>query len=98
MKPKRAEDEFPGSGWTLGFRSGLNWYKEVHGFLHQGGQKITKDSLFDLASLTKVVVTLPVCLALVHRGALDLNRPIRDYVSNAGWFQQPSLGDVEVYR
>jgi CubicO group peptidase (beta-lactamase class C family) len=36
------------------------------------------DTIFDLASLTKVVGALPVTLFLRQRGALDLDAPVRD--------------------
>ncbi len=37
-------------------------------------------SLFDLASLTKVVATLPAVMKLVETGALDLDRPVQFYL------------------
>lgn len=37
-------------------------------------------SLFDLASLTKVVATLPAVMKLVESGAVDLDRPVQSYL------------------
>jgi CubicO group peptidase (beta-lactamase class C family) len=37
-------------------------------------------SLFDLASLTKVVATLPAVMKLVEAGAVDLDRPVQHYL------------------
>jgi len=37
-------------------------------------------SLFDLASLTKVVATTPAAMLLVQQGRLDLARPVQDYL------------------
>jgi CubicO group peptidase (beta-lactamase class C family) len=37
-------------------------------------------TLYDLASLTKVVATTPAIMLLVDRGLLDLDRPVRDYL------------------
>ncbi|HJL87569.1 MAG: serine hydrolase [SAR324 cluster bacterium] len=98
MIPEVLLREFPGSGFAAASRRGEEWQYEVQGFTKKGGSKITSDSLFDLASLTKVVATLPVCLVLLNRGVLDLNQKINHYVSNAGWFQEPSLGDVEIFK
>ncbi|CAG9620006.1 serine hydrolase domain-containing protein [Sutcliffiella rhizosphaerae] len=46
---------------------------------HQTYQ-MTKNTLFDIASLTKVMVTLPACLYLVAKGELSLNRKILYYL------------------
>lgn len=40
------------------------------------GEPVTAAHWWDLASLTKVLVTLPLVLDLVHEGILDLNRPL----------------------
>ena len=90
--------EYPGSGFAGASRRGNKWKHEVQGWTHENGSKITSNSLFDLASLTKVVATLPLCLVLLNRGELNLNQKINHYVSNAGWFQDQSLGDVEVFK
>lgn len=37
-------------------------------------------SLFDLASLTKVVATTPAVMKLLEAGKLELDRPVRDYL------------------
>ncbi len=38
-------------------------------------------TLYDLASLTKVVATTPAIMLLVDRGLIDLDRPVRDYLA-----------------
>jgi len=60
------------------------------------GQDVTSDTRFDLASLTKVVATLPSVLRLVAAGEVALDDTVGRFFSNAGWFQQPSLADVTV--
>ena len=37
-------------------------------------------TLFDLASLTKVVATTPAAMVLVEQGLLDLDRAVQDYL------------------
>ncbi len=53
-------------------------------------------TIYDLASLTKVMATLPAVLRLIGAGELQLEHTVSHYVSNAGWFQSPSLADVRV--
>lgn len=64
------------------------------GVTREGGPRVTAATRYDLASLTKVVATLPAILRLVATGDLDLDAPLRDWFSNAGSGQTPSLGDV----
>jgi len=39
---------------------------------------VTRETIFDLASLTKVLATTPIAADLVARGMLDLEMPLRD--------------------
>src|SRR5258708_38504242 len=45
-------------------------------------------TLFDLASLTKVVATTPALMILVERGQVDLDAPVTRYVPE---FQTPAI-------
>lgn len=60
------------------------------------GSAVRITTRYDLASLTKVVATLPCVLRLVSDGHLDLDDRIGRFFSNAGWFQEPSLADATV--
>lgn len=42
-------------------------------------QPMQIDTVFDIASLTKVVATTPAIMQLVEQGKLQLNRPVADY-------------------
>jgi uncharacterized protein YbbC (DUF1343 family)/CubicO group peptidase (beta-lactamase class C family) len=42
---------------------------------------MTPDTVFDAASLTKVVATTPAIMLLVERGAIDLDAPVATYLS-----------------
>lgn len=66
------------------------------GSRRDGGDPTTADTRFDLASLTKVVATLPSVLRLLSDGELRLDDTVGHYFSNAGWFQAPSLGEATV--
>lgn len=57
------------------------------------GEPTDAATRYDLASLSKVVATLPTVLRLATDGALDLDAPLKAHLPNAGWFREPSLGD-----
>jgi serine-type D-Ala-D-Ala carboxypeptidase len=59
-----------------------------------GGDDVRTATRYDLASLTKVVATLPCVLRLASDGELSLDDRIGRFFVNAGWFQTPSLADV----
>lgn len=61
-----------------------------------GGNAISRDTFFDLASLTKVLSTLPAILKLISLGEVRIDDKLGRFFSNAGWFQTPSLADVTV--
>src|SRR5690625_1953239 len=66
------------------------------GRLTPGGEPVSAETRYDLASLTKVVATLPSILQLISAGEVEPDKPLRHWFSNAGWFQAPSLGDATV--
>lgn len=43
-------------------------------------QAMTEDTIFDAASLTKVVATTPAVMLLVERGQVDLDGPVAKYI------------------
>lgn len=65
----------------------------AHGVRRIGGPRAGADVRYDLASLTKVVSTLPAVLRLASDGRLDLDAPLKEPFPNAGWFREPSLGE-----
>jgi CubicO group peptidase (beta-lactamase class C family) len=66
----------------------------VCGVRREAGLEVTTETRYDLASLTKVIATLPSLLRLVTDGVIALEDRLGRFFSNAGWFQTPSLGDV----
>jgi CubicO group peptidase (beta-lactamase class C family) len=44
-------------------------------------EPMTENTIFDVASLTKVIATAPAVMLLVERGEVELNAPVRDYIS-----------------
>jgi uncharacterized protein YbbC (DUF1343 family)/CubicO group peptidase (beta-lactamase class C family) len=47
-------------------------------------EPMTEQTVFDLASLTKVVATAPSIMILMERGQVKLDAPVRDYVPEFG--------------
>jgi CubicO group peptidase (beta-lactamase class C family) len=55
-------------------------FEIVRGKTEENGDFITNETLFDLASLTKVVFTTPYILKLVEEGFLSINDPVSLYI------------------
>ncbi|HXF81699.1 MAG TPA: serine hydrolase [bacterium] len=70
---------FPGAV-ALVARGGVAGWHHAHGYaqLTPRRRPATRRTLYDLASLTKVLAALPVALALVERGILRLDAPVRE--------------------
>jgi len=73
---------FPGGVLAVGDREGLI---HVHPFGHltydADAPPVTAATMYDLASLTKVVATTTMAMILVDEGRLDLDRPVREGVT-----------------
>ncbi len=90
----RERGAFPGGVLAVGHRGAL-----VH--LHPFGRltydadapPVTAETLYDLASLTKVVATTTMAMILVDEGRLDLDRPVRELLPE---FQGPGKEAVTV--
>lgn len=71
---------FPGCQ-VLVARRGKVVYHKAFGTLRYGtAEKVTTETIYDLASLTKVTATLQAVMLLNERGLLDLNRRASYYV------------------
>lgn len=78
----RERRAFPGGVLAVGDREGL-----IH--LHPFGRltydedapPVTAATIYDLASLTKVIATTTMAMILVEEGRLDLDRPVREGVT-----------------
>lgn len=58
--------------------------------------RVHADTLFDVASLTKVVATLSSLTRLEQAGYLSFADPVRRFFAGAGWFSTPSLADATI--
>jgi CubicO group peptidase (beta-lactamase class C family) len=77
---------YPGAVLVVGRRDTI-LYRKAYGrltFDRRSPVPNPDSTLWDLASLTKVVATMPVALRLAERGALDLDLPVGRYVPAFG--------------
>ncbi|MBZ0112400.1 MAG: DUF1343 domain-containing protein [Thermoanaerobaculia bacterium] len=76
-----ARGAFPGGVLAVGYRGSL---VHVHPFgrLSNGTDSptVTEDTRYDLASLTKVIVTTSLAMMMVDEGRLDLDAPVASYL------------------
>lgn len=83
----------PGAAVAVGER------QACFGAVEPGGPAVTPDTWYDLASLTKVLCTAPLCLEWIASGRLDPQASLRDLLPEVAWLQErPNLGDVSVLR
>jgi len=68
---------FPGASVAVTYRGKLVCHRSVGHFTYdQDSPEVTTASVFDLASLTKVVATTTMAMILYERGLLDLDLPV----------------------
>ena len=56
------------------------FHKAYGSTAYEGGEPITKESIYDLASVTKVCATTLSVMKLFEEGKLDLNKSLGDYL------------------
>ncbi len=69
-------------GGVLWVERGTAVYHKAYGFrsVQPGVEDMTEDTIFDLASLTKVVACTPALMLLVERGQVDLDATVNNYI------------------
>jgi uncharacterized protein YbbC (DUF1343 family)/CubicO group peptidase (beta-lactamase class C family) len=85
VKKAIADDEIPGAVVLVGHH-GRIVYRTAWGAraLLPRRERMTADTVFDLASLTKVLATAPAVMKLVEEGKLRLNDPVAKYIPEFG--------------
>jgi serine-type D-Ala-D-Ala carboxypeptidase len=90
----RERGAFPGGVLAVGHRGAL---VHVHPFgrltYDADAPAVTAETLYDLASLTKVIATTTMAMILVDEGRLDLDRPVQEFLPG---FQGPGKETVTV--
>ena len=79
------EEQIPGAVVLVG-HDGQVIYRKAFGqrSLEPRREAMTLDTIFDLASLTKVVVTTTAVMQLVQRGQIRVNEPVVKYIPEFG--------------
>ena len=72
---------FPGAVVAVGHKGKLA-HLEGYGHLTYADDapEVTPETIYDLASVTKVVATTTAAMILVDEGALDLDKPVQDFL------------------
>ncbi len=88
------ENQIPGAVLLVG-HDGHVIYRKAYGSraLEPRREPMTLDTIFDLASLTKVIATTPAVMQLVERGKVRLNDPVAKYLPE---FAQNGKEDITV--
>jgi uncharacterized protein YbbC (DUF1343 family)/CubicO group peptidase (beta-lactamase class C family) len=80
-----AQNEVPGAVLLVG-HNGRAIYRKAYGAraLVPAREAMTVDTIFDIASLTKVFATAPSILLLIERGQVRLSDPVARYIPEFG--------------
>ncbi len=75
-----AEKKTPGA--VVWVEHGTNVYWKAYGrrALAPAEEAMTRDTIFDAASLTKILATAPAVMILCERGKIQLDEPVRTYI------------------
>jgi len=79
-----ASHAFPGAAVAVGRGGALVHLRGYGHFTYSDLDRVTAQSVYDLASLTKVVATTTAAMRLVEEGRLDLDAPVARYVPAFG--------------
>ena len=79
-----ADRSFPGAAVAIG-RPGVTNFSRAYGFqTYDSAERITEESIFDLASITKVVATTTAVMMLYESGELALDSSVVTYLPEFG--------------
>ena len=76
---------YPGAQLMVS-RNGKTLYSKSFGYKAEdsASENVTSDTLFNIESITKVMVTLPLTFKLVEEGLITLDNRVTDYISEFG--------------
>ena len=88
-----AERKCPGAVVLVEHRGQI--YQQAYGqrALRPVAEPMTLDTVFDVASLTKIVATAPAVMLMVERGAVRLDDPVRKFLPE---FRGPGTADITI--
>ncbi|EOZ92289.1 Beta-hexosaminidase [Indibacter alkaliphilus LW1] len=80
MEKSIAKKAFPG-GVVLVAKNGQVVFEKAYGYHDfKNSQKVTTETIYDLASITKVLATTQAVMFLASRNLIDMDRPISQYL------------------
>lgn len=79
-----ARRAFPGAAVAVGRGDVLNWLGGYGYHTYRKDVPVTPQSQFDMASLTKVIVTTTAVMKLFDEGRIDLDAPLATYLPEFG--------------
>ncbi len=74
------KEAFPGASVALGKGADIAYLTGNGGYTYRFEQKIFAESVFDVASLTKVIATTTAAMLLYDQGKLKLDTPVSEYL------------------
>jgi serine-type D-Ala-D-Ala carboxypeptidase len=80
-----AAHDFPGCAWSVLFAGEIRALDAMGRFTYEPtSAHVTPSTIYDLASLTKVLATTALAMLLYDRNLLELDRPIHDFLPAFG--------------
>lgn len=86
---------FPGAQVLVARRGKVIYNKSFGKPTYQSEKKITQESIYDLASLTKILSTLPMIMKMEEEGKIALNDTFKDLIPE---YADTELKDVSVLK
>ncbi|MCY4171654.1 MAG: serine hydrolase [Bacteroidetes bacterium] len=86
-------EAFPGAAVALGKRSDIVKITGYGSHTYRSLQKIYAESVFDVASLTKVIATTTAVMLLFDQGKLNLDTPVSNYLEE---FDSPERNAITI--
>jgi CubicO group peptidase (beta-lactamase class C family) len=71
---------FPGGVLVVGDRGGIAYHAAVGRYGEEDGRPVSDTTVYDMASLTKVVGLTTAAMLMAAEGRLDLDRPVQAYL------------------
>ncbi len=86
-------------GQILCAKDGYVFYFKSFGFhTYDSITPVTENTIYDLASLTKILVTTPLLMHLYEKGTISMNDPIGKYITTSEILRDLKLIDILSHR
>ena len=89
----QVDSAFPGATIAVGYRDSVVLLAAVGHYGAGDKRPVTTETIYDLASLTKVIALTTECILLVDQGKIDLDAPVQHYLPE---FRGPMKDQVTI--